>query len=367
MKNRRLSRTRASVFTIAMLVLSVPVLAQSSAPTSTPSTPTLDSGRLVIRAVQKTEGATTPAGAKAQVHLFANGEQFGTLEALLDDQATATLEGIPLKEGIRPLISVEFAGVTYQQAGPLMNRANPNASVDVQVFGVTEQAPSWRVASRQIMLTPDEGKLIVSESVIIDNPANRTWLGGNIASNGKQTTIELGLPAGAQDIILVAGFHDWCCTTFENAILAVQMPLMPGKKQHRFSYTLAMDEGRVDLPFAAIAPTDELSIFVPDKAFQITPQKMRTLSAQETEQGVLRMYHATDVPAVTPVGLRITGMLDDPTSASTTATTGAAMPPTATSTLLMTLIAVIVILAVAGVIVWWSRKTGAPAPPGLDP
>ena len=130
-----------------------------------------------------------------------------------------------------------------------MDASNPDASIEVTVFETTPVAPAWRVVSRQVIVTPADDRLLVSESVFVENPNDRTWLGSDEASNGKLTTIELTLPERTENITLHAGFHGWCCTTFESGTLGVQMPLMPGRYNYQFTYEVLSEDEACSLAF----------------------------------------------------------------------------------------------------------------------
>ena len=344
-------RLHQVLFAVSALLLAIAARAQSPNPV-----PTTDpaQGRLSIHAIQGAEGAPPPAGDRVRVELFRDDKAIGSLDAILDAQGSVVLDGIRLGDGITPVISIEHAGATYRKAGPPMTDDHPVATIDIVVYESTTLEPAWRVASRQVMVTPDEGRVIISESVLVTNPSDRTWTGGEPAPNGKRTTLRFTLPAGAEDILLDAGFQGWDSATVQGDTLAAQTPLIPGETVYRYSYLLAMDSGRVVLPFSSAAPTDEIAVFVPDRAFRITPDGLNALSAQETEQGTLRLYYAGSVPALTTVSLQIDSAAGDPPTPAT-ADTPPSTGPTTASTAVVTAIVVAAILGVMALIHWRSR------------
>ncbi len=265
-------------------------------------------GNLAIRAVSGSSGAGPVAGDAVEVHFFHNNQPIHQINGTLNDMGLMVINDVPVGFGVRPLVRIEHDGVTYQEAGPVMDAANPDASIEVTVYETTQVAPAWRVVSRQVIVTPDTERLLVSESVFVENPNDRTWLGDEEASNGKLTTIELTLPEGTENVTLHAGFHGWCCTTYEGGTLGVQMPLMPGRYNYQFTYEVPSPDGAGTLAVGAPAETTELAVIVPESGITAQATGLEAGSVQMTEQGPLRLYTGRDVAAGITPAIVLTGL-----------------------------------------------------------
>lgn len=254
-------------------------------------------GRLAIRVRQGTEGAPPRSGGAIELHLFHQNQLVRSVDLTLDEMGLAMVEDLPIDLRLRPLVRVEHSGVVYQESGPAIEPANPSVSMDVVVYETNTEMPSWRVASRQVIIAPSEGKVLVTESVYVDNPADTTWLGEGRTVAEKMTTVRLGLPAAAQNIHLVGGFHGWCCTTHVDHALAVHMPLMPGRAVFEYVYELPSSRSPTNLEFASVAPTDELAVIVAETGLTVETDDLVPGSVQMSEHGPMRLYIGHSFPA----------------------------------------------------------------------
>ncbi|USN99292.1 MAG: hypothetical protein H6810_01035 [Phycisphaeraceae bacterium] len=280
-------------------------------PPAMPAAGPTASGNLAIRAIPGTRDAAIPAGAKVLVTLFHQGRPVRQLDATLDDTGLAVLSDVPVVAALTPVVQVEYSGVTYQDTGPEMTPEHPDSSVQVTVFETTNAKPAWRVVSRQVLVTPSPGRVSVSETVYVDNPSDKTWLGDKPASNGKTTTVDLSLPERAENVTLGGGFHGWCCTTFEGGTLAVQMPLMPGKYVYQFTYDVATPTGEGTISLGADAVTDEVAMFIPESGVTASPDGLSPGSVQMTESGPLRLYVGRGVGPGQRVSVALTGLVPE--------------------------------------------------------
>lgn len=260
-------------------------------------------GTLAVRAIQGTKGAPSVGAAEFELELFYRNKSVKQLNAMLDENGLALVSDLPVRLGVRPVVRIKYAGVLYQDAGPVMDAANPQAAMDVVVYETTGDAPPWRVQMRQLVAEPDESGVSVSETVVVENPADRTWIGGTPDSQGRLCTIIFGLPTDATDVRLNAGFHGWCCTSFHAGNLAVQMPLMPGIATYRFSYRVPGN--RADLRVESPAPTDHAMFFVPDDGRIVEPTSTRALGADTVGSRRMRLYQADAIEPAQHAGVVI--------------------------------------------------------------
>lgn len=265
-------------------------------------------GSLMVRATQGTKEGSSPGGAAISVQLMHRGQPIRQVNALLDENGMVMVTDVPVAIGVRPLVQIGFAGVTYQEFGPEMTAENPNASIDITVYDVTETEPTWRVAMRQAIASPGAQSVVVSETVVVENMGDRTWLGGPVDGRGNRTTVRLALPAGADRVNLDAGFHGWCCTAFEGGVLGVQMPLMPERVTFRYSYEVPVSGDRVALEFGSVAPTSALSVLVPENAGSASAIGLSAQGMQASEMGAMRVF-AGQTEAGQSAGVVLTGLV----------------------------------------------------------
>lgn len=248
-----------------------PLTEPSATEAPPPGSPTGDTARgsLVIRGIQGTKGAPEVGAVDVTVQFVRRDQVVHTMETRLDEHGMVVINDLPTGTGVRPLVRLKYAGVQYQNIGPAMDAAHTNIAMDVTVYETTDEAPEWRVAMRHVMVQPVQEGLGVSEMVVVENPGDRTWLGGPANTEGRRPVVQVLLPQNARDVHLDAGFHGWCCTQFADRELTVQMPLMPGRVSYRFSYIVPAASGREELEFGARGPCDHALLLTPESAGEV--------------------------------------------------------------------------------------------------
>jgi hypothetical protein len=262
-------------------------------------------GTLAIRAVQGTKGGPAVSGDEAELILFHNNAPVKRYPLTLDARGSASVSDMPLAMKLRPMVRVRHAGVYYQQLGEPLDEGKPQASMDVLVYEVTETRPEWKIVLRQVVYDRQDDLTDVAETVIVENPTDRTWLGGPADAQGRRPTISLGLPPGASDVQLQRGFHGWCCTAFNNPELVVQMPLMPGTMTYQFGYSVHERDGQTDLRVASAAPIDHAVVYVPESDSVLQAVAIAPAGTEQVGGKPARLYQAKPLAANTPFGVTL--------------------------------------------------------------
>lgn len=261
-------------------------------------------GSLAVRAVQGSKGGGDVGPAEVEIELLHRDQIIQRFKTKLDEHGVVVVGDLPVEMGVRALVRVKYANVLYQDVGPEMNAANPSASVEVAVFETTDQVPDWKVSMRHVRLSASAGAVSVSETVVVTNPSDRTWLGGPANAQGRRSVVSLTLPAGARDVSLESGFHGWCCTALSDRTITVQMPLMPGEATYRFSYKVDSPAGRAELLFAAPVRCEHLALFVSGGGATVEPRGVAPAALPpSSESPGMRMYQGDGLAAGTQVGM----------------------------------------------------------------
>ena len=264
-------------------------------------------GRLAIHAVQGTKGGPNVSGDEVELVLFHNNAPIKRQMPALDDQGLTIANDLPVAMALRPLVRIKHAGVYYQQMGEVLDATKPNASIEVKVYEVTEKRPAWKVTLRQLMYTrKDSGSgADVAETVIVENPDDSSWLGAPADERGRRTTVSLTLPPGASDIQLERGFHGWCCTSFKDSKLEVQMPLMPGQTTYLFAYSVPDSAGSLDLRVSAPVPVETGALYVPQSDGRVEASGLSPAGTELIEGQASALYKAQNLTADAMMGARI--------------------------------------------------------------
>lgn len=265
-------------------------------------------GSLAVRGIQGTKDGPAVGETDVEIHLFHRDTFIRQVDARLDEHGVVVVQGLPVAIGIQPVVRIKYDGVVYQEVGPRMDASNRDAAIDVTVYQTTDDQPDWRIPMRHLVTEPRADGVIVSETVVVENPSDRSWLGGPPGPEGRRTAVSVLIPAGVREVNLDSGFHGWCCTAHQERELAVQMPLMPGRTVLRFSYVVPVADGRAALSVAAPVPVDHMVIFVPEDGSTAEPLAVEAAGTEQMGPARVRLYQGQSIPGGQDSGVVLTGV-----------------------------------------------------------
>jgi hypothetical protein len=301
------ARAAAALCGVLMTTGAWAVPAPATAPDTGGDKFPMTGGSLTIRAVQGTPGGPPIGAAGVEVRLYHRGALVDTIETRLDEHGVVVLEDLPLAMQVQPVARVAYKDLTYQQAGAVLDAADPQV-LEVVCYEPTEEAPPWTVRMWHVVLERSPEGLAVREVLVVDNPADRTWIGVP-GPNGRRVTTSFGLHGEAADASLGRGFHGWCCTTLSEGRLINHLALMPQTTEFSFRYVVPpADDGAIVLDVTAPAPVDHLMVLVPAEIPVEYAAGLEFTGTQRLGSGTLQGYaasglHRGQVASVSLAGL----------------------------------------------------------------
>lgn len=274
-------------------------------------------GTLFIEAVQGTKGGPAIGAADVEVDFFLRDQVAQHFALKLDEQGKGKVSDVPLALGLLPVVRVKHAGVAYQEPGKVMDAGNKEMTIRVTCYEVTDTEPEWRIVGRQVMAEVTDEGAQVAELLVIDNPSDRTWMGGPPDKDARRNVAPINLPANSSDVSLDSGFHGWCCTSFNGHVLTIQKPMMPGKAAYRYSYLVTPSAEQADLRVKSPVFVEDMIFIIPDdnSQVQLTGVAQR---ATDIMNGVpVRIFGAKDVAPGTLLGLSMPAKRRSPVGAGT--------------------------------------------------
>lgn len=265
-------------------------------------------GTLAVQVVQGTEGGPKIGTQDITIELYHLDHVIKTIEATLDGAGVALIDDVPLPVEVRPVVRLQYSGVTYLEVGPAMSDAQPEGVVELTVYETTDEAPAWQVAMRHVMVEPRDDGVLVAETLVVENPADRTWMGEPTADGADRPTVRVRLPEGARQVQLQSGFHGWCCTAHTGRDLVVKMPLMPGRTSFRYSYLAPGANSRAEVLVSSPAPTKQAVFFVPDAGASVAPVALNHLGTEQMGQMRVNMYQSASLAGGAEAGVVLTGL-----------------------------------------------------------
>ncbi|MCA9285951.1 MAG: hypothetical protein KDA22_12080 [Phycisphaerales bacterium] len=264
-------------------------------------------GAIAVRVIQGTPDGPPLGAMPLDIELYHRGQLIDTISTATDEHGVVLAENLPVGIGIQPIVRTRYGDLTYQVEGGVMDAAHRHQQIDLVCYEPTDQAPDWRVKMRHVIVDQIPIGLRVTEVMVIENPAERTWIGA-AGFGPKRVTTAFLLPKGARDVTLGQGFHDWCCSTLANGALMNHLPLMPATTEMRYSYVLPAEDGHVTLDISAPAEVDSTMVLVPES---LVPSAVRGVEAAGTQpmgDGGVRFYAAGGMQAGARATIEFAGL-----------------------------------------------------------
>ena len=264
-------------------------------------------GSVIVKVDQGTKDGPKVSGEDATVEFFSQGRSVARSQGKLDASGNLMLNDIALPGPVQPLVTVEHAGIPFQIMAKPINADERDTVVRLTVFETTDQAPAWEVTMRHVMvMRAPEGGLQVSETIVVNNPADRVFMGA--ATNDKslpRVSLTLQAPANALHIHPGKGFNPDAIKIEGNRILHGR-PLMPRQSRFQLNYAIPADkDGTVTLELAAPAATARMMIFMPDDGAAVTATGLMADEPMANGQEQVRLYRAEQMPAGAKASLQI--------------------------------------------------------------
>jgi hypothetical protein len=266
--------------------------------------PKATTGSLAVHAVQGTPGGPAIGAAKLRVDLVHRGMIVHTIEDTLDEHGVLMLENLPLEIPVQPIVSVEYAGLSYQQVGATMDAQHPQQQVEVKCYEKTTETPAWRVRTRHAMLSAAPQGVKVTELLSIENPASQTWVGIPGRDDEPVTTV-FRLPVDAEHVSVGRGFHEGRHTTLTEGMLINHLPLMPGQTTLQFSYVIHVEGEDATIELVSPAEVDQTMVVVPDAIKVAGVQGLSKGGSSPMGDSTAQMYLAANTAAGQPMTIRL--------------------------------------------------------------
>lgn len=259
-----------------------------------------------------TPGGGSVAGLTVTLRHFSGMQLVNEQEAKVADDGSYRFEGLPTGNQDAYFVVVRYAGVEYFSPMVQLNQ-QPNQTVDVTVYEVTEDPRNVRINSRSVVLagaSPELRVLDIMDILLIENSGDRTYVGDRSG-----VVLRIPLPPGAQEISPQPGF-DYGQLRLENTTLITTGPLPPGSHTVVLSYTVPYQGTRATLNLGTAMPTGTLRVLVREGTYQLSSRSLIDTGTVEVS-GVSYRVLAVDAPVagdnhmVQVSGLPRTGLMSN--------------------------------------------------------
>jgi hypothetical protein len=241
------------------------------------------------------------------LHQVDRAERVDRFQTTADSDGRYRFDALSTADGVRYLPAVEYGGAAYFQR-PLSLAGQPHQTADIVVYEPIE-SDQWIVLERANLLlqqiTPN--RLDVLEMGAVANIGDRTFVGAEEPVGAARPVLRLSVPFGAVGLAPQAGFapNDFRPT---GDGFTTASPVVPGRHQLAYSYSLAYDGESIKLSKRLDYPTASFNLYVPDIGLQVASAQLQPPG--QTELGGQRylVYAAQNLPRGTVIRAHFNGL-----------------------------------------------------------
>jgi hypothetical protein len=158
--------------------------------------------------------------------------------------------------------SAHHDGIHYP--GPVIRLSSEDhtAGITLKVRDTVASPSPLRVKSHRIEIQPSSGQLAVTETLLIDNPSELTYVGESAdAESTEPTTLQLSIPDDFQKVTFQQEFFGRRFAV-RNGQLVTSLPWEPGTREVKFTYFLRNTQLHRQWKRTLDLPTDQLELRV---------------------------------------------------------------------------------------------------------
>ncbi len=195
-----------------------------------------------------------PTGeAEVVLRVMVDGQFVVAAEGLSDNQGRFVFDNIPADTDYIYLPGANRAGVHYPGSRVVLSKLKPHLRVNLQVHDSVSHPNPLVIRRHDISIQPETDALRVTETLHIENPSSKTYVGRPAKEGSRATTLRLSIPSNFRRTTFHKEFYGRQFVLIDGR-LATDIPWPPGQRELAFTYTVPnQDRNRVwkrplDLP-----------------------------------------------------------------------------------------------------------------------
>jgi hypothetical protein len=219
-------------------------------------------GGTITGVVVNATGEKTPlGGCQVVLRAMAGNESSICGETTADGQGRFVFNDLQLGEEYCYLPGANRDGVHFPGARVQLTAQRPCANVELLVYD-SITAPSPLIIRRQdIAMKIQAGALSVTESIIVDNPTRRCYVGASSQKDSEPITMQLAIPSDFERTTFQMEFFGRRFNILGDK-LVTSVPWPPGWRELKFTYVLPIEKNKYLWQRPLDLPCEELRVRV---------------------------------------------------------------------------------------------------------
>jgi hypothetical protein len=256
--------------------------------------PDAGGGTVTGTVVNASSGKTPVSGAEVVLRAEIHGESMICGQTVTDRQGRFIFDNLPRCEQYFYLPGANRDGVHFSGPRLQLTPQIPLADVELSVFD-SISAPCPLVFLRQdIYMRFRSGALSVTESIIVDNPTRRCYVGARSQDGGEPITMQLAIPPNFERTTFQMEFFGRRFFLLGDK-LVTSVPWPPGQREIEFTYVMPVRQGYYLWQRPLDLPCEQLSLSIETPNVADISCNL-AISSAPTPDKVVYQSHRTTLP-----------------------------------------------------------------------
>jgi hypothetical protein len=206
------------------------------------SGPDASDGTIAGTVVNSSSGKTPVSGAEVVLRAEIHGESVICGQTVTDLQGRFVFDNLQQGEQYFYLPGANRNGVHFPGPRLQLTPQRPLADVELSVFDSLSAPCPLMIRRQDISMRFQSGALSVTESIIVDNPTRRCYVGASSQDGGEPITMQLSIPPNFERTTFQMEFFGRRFFLLGDK-LVTSVPWPPGRRELKFTYVLPVQQG----------------------------------------------------------------------------------------------------------------------------
>jgi len=188
--------------------------------------------------VVNSSAGRSPAGpTEVVLRLHIDGQLLPYRQTTADAQGRFRFEDLPVGEQYQYAPGANWDGIHHPGPRLRLTPQRPRAEVELAVYDALTQPSPLVIQRQEVVICGEPGVLRVTETMLVDNPTARCYVGQAIEEGGEPVTLRLAVPADFERVTFHEEFYGRRFAVADGR-LVTGIPWPPGQRELRFTYVL---------------------------------------------------------------------------------------------------------------------------------
>jgi len=258
-------------------------------------------GSIRGQVVNASQDETPVGGAEVVLRVKLEGEFVIAVEGRADADGRFVFDNIPADPDYVYLPGANHQGVHYPAARVRLSRQQPHAQVQVPIRETISQPNPLVIRRHEITIDAASDAVRVTETLVIDNDSQKTYVGQPERAGGRAATLRLAISANLRRVTFNQEFYGRQFVLMDQR-LVTDIPWTPGRREIAFSYVLPIEHRNRVWQRPLDLPCEQLRIKVhtdaPDEVstnLDVAPMRIQGGLLFESQDATLPVGHLVRV------------------------------------------------------------------------